>query len=124
MVLPPSDLGRAPAVRLSDLTLALVACKMRRRNGGHTCQLAAMTAAPLLETDCHWRPPTARELSTALKVQPQGGCRVSPLRRGHLASLVNRVQGQRGRSEVLRTWGVGVAVLRKEPAFVLNGGKK
>lgn len=108
-------------IRAQDLHLVLAAHKLRRWNGGASCQLAALTARPLLETDCHHRPPRARELADARRMPKQAY--LGPLQRGHMASLANRVQGLRGRAEVLRTWGVGIATLRREPAYILHGGR-
>lgn len=109
------------SILADDLVTVLAAHHLRRSTGGRTCQLAALTPAPLVETDCHRRPPSARELSTA---QAMPTVRVvAPLQRGHIASLANRVQGRRGRAEVLRTWRTGIATLRHENPYVLHGGR-
>ena len=116
---PPA--AQRHSILADDLVTVLAAHKLRRWNGGASCQLATLTARPLVDTDCHRRPPTTSELANAKRMPKR--TYLGPLQRGYIASLANRVQGLRGRAEVLRTWGVGIATLRREPAYVLNGGQ-
>ena len=110
-------------IRADDLPLVLAAAKMRRRTAGRTCQLCALTPAPVIRVDCaansQWiRPGLAAE---ARRVGI-GQSRVMPMQRGHIALVYERTNRQHGRREVQRTWGAGIRTLRAEPRHVLNGG--
>lgn len=101
----------AAAIRAADLELVLAAARLRRFNGGRTCQLCALTACPVITLECHDRArarPSYRETARRHGMSP---ARVTPMQR------------ERGRLEVLRTWGSGIRALQAEPAHVLNGGR-
>ena len=112
--------GSGQTIRASDLRFVLAAYRMRRSNGGRTCQLAVLTAGPVLHADCSHRNRQRRRedvlLYGSLKTQ------VTPLDRGHMADLVLRTRVFHGLAEVRKTWGVGIKALLAEPRYVLNGG--
>ena len=45
------------------------------------------------------------------------------VQRGDIGRLFDRVKCERGRAEVVKTWGVGIRALKAEPQYVLNGGE-
>lgn len=116
---PAAGSGTA-AVALSDVKLALLTARMRRNSGGQVCQIAAVTAGTTIAVDCS-TPGRLRMRADAMRM---GKSRVtaSPLDRGHIAYLIERVRWQHGLGEVRKTWGVGIKALRAEPRYVLNGG--
>ena len=123
---PAGDEGRTghtATIRAADLSVVLAAAKLRRYNAGRTCQLAALSASPLIEIDCarnsQWTRPGLRDEARRFGLKQ---CRNSPLQRGHIALVYERINRQHGRREVLRTWGAGIRSLRAEPQHVLNGG--
>lgn len=103
-----------------DLKLVAFTAKMRRRNRGATCALAATTATSFISVDCS----DARRLRMRDEAMRWGLSRanVTPLDRGHIADLYERVRTLHGLTEVRKTWGVGIKALQAEPRFVLNGG--
>lgn len=106
------------AVPLEDLRLVLFAHRLRRRTGPPIAPLAVMTPASLVEVDCsNGRTPSAGLRAAAMNLPHKS--RVTPLQRGWVCRLFNRVQAQ-GRAEVLKTWRTGVAALRREPQHVLH----
>jgi len=111
-------------IRAADLPLVLAAAKMRHRNGGRTCQLCALTPAPVIQVDCatnsYW---TRAGLAADARRFGLSPARVMPMLRGHIALVYERINRAHGRSEVLRTWGAGIRTLRAEPRHVLNGGE-
>jgi hypothetical protein len=112
----------AACIRVEDLRTCLFAAQARRLTQGQVCQLCTLTAGPVLEVDCHSRRPWPTDAHAA----QQFGLRApnaSPLARGHIAAVFERVRLLHGRAEVLRTWGQGVRALRAEPRHVLNGGR-
>jgi hypothetical protein len=102
------------------LQLALAACKLRAANSGATCALAATTAAPLWEVDCHYRRPQQGALRDAA-VSPAKPM-VKLLQRGHLAALIERTARRNGAQEVRRTWGEPMRHLMRENLHVLRAG--
>ena len=110
-------------IRADDLPLVLAAARMRRRNTGRTCQLCALTPAPVIQVDCtsssRWTRPGLRDDARRFGI---GQSRVMPMQRGHIALVYERINRDHGRREVLRTWGAGIRTLRAEPRHVLNGG--
>lgn len=111
-------------IRASDLPLVLAAAKLSRWTKGRTCQLAALSAGPVIEVDCRsssrWTRPGLIDAAKRFGISP---ARVTPMHRGHIALVYERVNRERGRAEVLRTWGTGIRALRAEPRYVLNGGE-
>jgi len=110
------------SIRAADLPLVIASMKLRRFNGGRTCQLCALSEAPTIEVNCRdSRGARQRAQAEALRwgISP---ARVSPMRRGDIGRLIERVQREHGRREVLRTWGSGIRALQQEPLHVLNGG--
>lgn len=108
------------AIAAADLRLVLAAAKLRRYTRGRTCQLCVLSAAPVLTTHCRDR---TRDL--VRRDAPRYGispAHVQPLSRGGIATLYERTNTERGRQEVLRTWGAGIRALRLEPRHVLAGG--
>jgi hypothetical protein len=101
-------------ISADHLAAVLAAHKLRRYSAGQTCQLCALTAAPLVSVDCH-------EGRKPLAVPHRA--LVSPMQRGRIHSLYTRTRLQHGLAEVRRTWGAGLRALLAEPAHVLNGGK-
>jgi hypothetical protein len=109
-------------IRARDLSLVLAAAKLRRYTNGRTCQLCALSEAPVITVDCHereWLRPHARADAQRFGISP---ARVLPMQRGHIGRLAERVQRMHGRREVLKTWGDGIRALLAEPQHVLNGG--
>jgi hypothetical protein len=102
------------------LQLALAACKLRAHNAGATCALAATTAAPLWEVDCHYRRPHLGALRDAALSPAMP--RVKLLQRGHLAALIERTARRSGVQEVRRTWGDPMARLMRDNLHVLRAG--
>lgn len=121
---PGAALAPTATIRASDLPLVLAAAKARRRNHGRTPQLAALSGCPVIEVDCrsssHWTRPG---LIRAAHKHGTSPARVTPMQRGHIALVYERVAALGGRREVLRTWGSGIRALRAEPRYVLNGGE-
>ena len=94
---PPSahtDQAQA-CIPFNQLLIAVVAARMRRQDRGRTCQLCVLSAAPLVDIDCHTRWSRASAEAEAR---------------------------HRGLAEVRRTWASGLRALRAEPHHVLNGG--
>ena len=108
-------------IRAADLSLLLCAARLRRFTNGRTCQLCALSPAPAIPVDCHERWSRAAGQAGAKRVGLSRMC-ASPMQRGLIARLYERVNREHGRKEVLRTWGAGIRTLRAEPAHVLNGG--
>lgn len=110
-------------IRAQDLHLLLAAARLRRFTHGRTCQLCALSAAPLIEVDCatssRWTRPGAIDDARRFGLNP---ARVTPMQRGHIAQVYERTNREHGRREVLRTWGAGIRALRAEPRHVFNGG--
>jgi hypothetical protein len=106
------------------LVTVLAAHKLRRYTQGRTCQLCVVTAAPLLQVDCHHgsRHTTAAKRAQALK-DGNWPPHITPLRRGHISSLYARTRLHHGLKEVRRTWGAGLRALLAEPKHALNGGQ-
>lgn len=108
-------------IRASDLPLVLA--KARRWNSGRTPQLCALSEGPVIQLDCatssRWTRPGLADDVRRYGVSP---ARVTPMQRGHIALAYERTNRERGRAEVLRTWGAGIRALRAEPRYVLNGG--
>lgn len=111
-------------IRASDLPLVLAAAKLRRWNKGRTPQLCALSEGPVIQLDCatssRWTRPG---LAGDVRRYGASPVRVSPMQRGHIALAFERTNRERGRAEVLRTWGKGIRTLRAEPRYVLNGGE-
>lgn len=112
--------GGGQTIKVSDLKFALASYRLRRYTGGQTCQLAVLTAGPVLQADCSHR----NRIYRREDVQRHGKFKsiVTPLDRGHMAEVVMRTRWQHGLAEVRKTWGVGIKALLAEPRFVLNGG--
>lgn len=103
--------------------LLLASAKLRAYTGGRTCLLAAMSPAPKLECDCaHGRRVTDSWRDLSMR-SGHSRVRITPISRGHISRLIDRVARERGRAEVIKTWGAGVKALRAEPRFTLHGGK-
>jgi hypothetical protein len=109
--------------RAKDLSQVLAAAKLRRLTHGRTCQLCALSPAPVIEVDCaansRWVRPDLAAQVARYGLSP---ARCTPMQRGHIALRYERVNREHGRREVLRTWGAGIRALRAEPRHVLNGG--
>lgn len=113
-------------IRAGDLGLVLASVKLNRYTKGGVCRLAAVTAAPMLTVDCaHGRNPQSASpgfYAEALRFAAAGktGPRVVPWSRGLVATLIERVARERGRRELLKTFGAGITALRREPRHVLR----
>lgn len=59
-------------------------------------------------------PSTGGDCRYARPWQAHGGPVVAPVSTGLIGLLADRTRHRRGRSEVLRTWGIGVRALLKE----------
>lgn len=109
-------------IRAQDLILVLAAAKLRRITHGRSCQLCALTPAPVIEVDCgrnsRWTRPGLADEARRYGLSP---ARCTPMQRGHIALRYERTAREHGRREVLRTWGAGIRSLRAEPRYVLNG---
>lgn len=112
--------GSGQTIKADALQLVLFAARLRRSNNGHTCALAALTAAPVLRADCS----SANRLRMREEAQRFGQYKaiVTPMERGHLAELVLKTRLNHGLAEVRKTWGAGLKTLLAEPRHVLNGG--
>lgn len=112
--------GSGQTIKASDLKFALASYRLRRYTGGETCQLAVLTAGPVLQADCSHR----NRMFRCEDVQRHGKFKsiVTPLDRGHIGGLIERTRWQHGLAEVRKTWGVGIKALLAEPRFVLKGG--
>lgn len=111
-------------IRIADLSLALMACKMRRANCGRTAQMCAMSEHPVVPVECSQHSGARRRNLIAARCQGLSNLRTQLMRRGWIAEVFRRTQLQHGRAEVLRTWGVGVRSLLAEPQHILNGGTR
>lgn len=111
-------------IRADDLKLVLGAAKLRRWNHGSTGQFCALSAGPVIEVDCatasRWTRPGLADDVRRYGLSP---ARFTPMQRGHIALAYERTNRERGRAEVLRTWGTGIRALRAEPRYVFNGGE-
>lgn len=113
--------GTGHHIPLDMVEAALVSARMRRQNGGRTCALAVMTAAPLLQPDCsHANRLRLREEAMRLPARP---AMCWPLERGHVAALIARTRLNHGLDEVRKTWGAGLRALLAENRHVLKGGQ-
>jgi hypothetical protein len=109
-------------ISLSDLRLVAQFAKLRKVNGGRTCQLAATTPAPMLQGEC--RPRRAPRVITPGE-QARMAMQtvfVGPMQRGRIGFLAERVQLWHGSREVRDTWGAPAKALLAEPRHVFNGG--
>lgn len=111
-------------IRARDLPLVLAAAKMRRYNGGHTCQMCALSETPTITLDCRSTLSKTDSYRAAVRRHGLSPARCLPMTRGLIADVYERVQRQHGRAEVLRTWGRGIKALKQEPLHILNGGAK
>ncbi len=113
-------------IRAADLALVLASFKLSRHTQGKAPTLAAMTAAPVIEVDCaHGRNPKIHSSgwyrdAVAHAAAGKTGSRVRPLNRGTLGMLIERVAREGGRRELLKTFGVGITELRREPRHTLR----
>lgn len=120
------SIGQPATIRADDLSLALYAYKLRRFTKGRVAQMAAMSAGPKILIDCQDVP---REDSRQRLAQDAirlglARARMTPLDRGHIGRVYQRVKLMAGRREVQRTWGAGIRTLMAEPLYVLNGGRE
>lgn len=104
-------------IRAEDLRTVLFAAKLRQRTGGRTTRLCVLSLHPTLPVDCT---STAAWRETAARFAPARSF-VSPMQRGHMARVFDRVALLRGRDEVRRTWSAGIRALRAEPRHTLTG---
>jgi hypothetical protein len=109
-------------IRAGDLPLVLASIKLRKYTGGRTCQLCALSEAPLISVDCHDSQRTRERAKAEALRYGRSRARVMPMQRGHIARLIERVQRTHGRRETLHTWAAGIRALLREPRCVLNGG--
>jgi hypothetical protein len=107
-------------VKLTDLRLVLYTAKLRKHTSGRTCLMAATTPAPILEVDCSSRN-RMRGREDAQRIG-LARCNTGPMRRGHVAELIERTRTLHGLPEVRKTWGAGLRALKAEPRHILNGG--
>lgn len=110
------------SIPLDQLQLALVTAKARKRNSGRTGQFCVLTAAPVVQVDCHTRWARATVMAEARYRAPREAL-MQPMMRGHINTLYQRVRREHGLAEVRRTWRTGIKALLAEPAYVLNGGE-
>lgn len=109
------------AIPLASVELALFSARMRRRNHGRTCLLAATAPLPILEVDCSRRTRNTsswREEAVRLGLS---NCTATPLHRGRIAEVIDRTRLFHGLLEVRKTWGVGIKALKSEELIVLRG---
>lgn len=108
-------------IRAEDLPFILGVANARRK-GYNLPQLCVLsTGGATISVDCadqRWVRPTY--IAEAKRYGPSP-IRVSPMQRGHIGRLFERVSRCGGRREVLRTWGAGIRALQAEPRYVLNG---
>lgn len=109
-------------IRAVDVSLVLHAHKLRRYTRGRTCQMCALSPAPMLDVDCNARWGRADLTAASIRMGLRK-CQVSPMQRGYISRVYERVKLRGGRAELLRTWGAGIRALRAEPRHVLNGGE-
>lgn len=109
-----------PTIRADDLALVLWSWKVRRHTRGLTAALAAMSAAPMIQVDCHCGSAPSADLLHLARRTHGRGVRIGPLSRGGIAQLYERTLRSRGRAEVQRTWGIGIRALREEPRHILR----
>lgn len=112
----------ATTIRAGDLPLILAAAKMRLWNKGRTCQLCALSEAPTITVECRYGLSAKQRYRDAARLHGISLARVSPMQRGNIDQLFERVHFTHGRKEMLRTWRAGVRALQAEPRHVLNGG--
>lgn len=114
----------AITIPLASVELAYAAARMRRANRGRTCQLAAVSRAPILTADCH--DPRMHMPAWLDECRRVGlsNCTCTTLNRGRIVSLIERTRLNHGLAEVRKTWGTGIRTLMAEPRFTLNGGAR
>lgn len=105
-------------IRAQDLSLVLGSVKLRNYTNGRTCRLCALSETPVIQLTCRDRD-RSREQAARFGQSP---ARCMPIQRGDIGRLYQRVNLERGRREVVKTWGVGIRTLQAEPQYVLDGG--
>lgn len=110
------------AIPLASVELALFSARMRRRNHGRTCLLAATTPLPILEVDCSRRTRNTSSWREEAMRLGLSKCTVTPLHRGHIGDVINRTRLNHGLAEVRKTWGTGLRALLAESKYVLKDG--
>lgn len=112
--------GVTATIRAQDLSLVLGSIKIRKYSRGETALLCALSESPVIQLSCRdWH----RSRAEAARYG-RSPLRVSPLQRGDIGDLIDRVARERGRREVVKTWGVGIRTLRNEDRYCLAGGSK
>lgn len=109
---------QSATIRVQDLSLVLASIRVRKYTEGRTCRLCALSEAPAIALTCRDHG-LDRSKAARYGVSP---VRCSPIQRGEISTLFERVAREHGRREVLKTWGVGIRVLQAEPKYVLDGG--
>lgn len=105
-------------IRAQDLSLVLGSVKLRNYTNGRTCRLCALSESPVIQLTCRDRRSSREDAAKWGTTQ----CRVSPIQRGDIGRLYERVNREHGRREVVKTWGVGIRALQAEPLYILDGG--
>jgi hypothetical protein len=110
------------AIRAEDLRLVLATIKASRYLDQPLARFAAVTPGSLLQADCSTqRYPDM--MDTARRIWQRGTrspVRFTPMQRGDIARLYERVAREHGRREVLKTWGLGIRSLQNEPRYSLR----
>ena len=111
------------SIRADDLKLVAAMCKYRRFRSGRSPQLCALTETPTIQVACREQLRYSADFFERAKKYGISPARVMPMQRGDIGRLFDRVKCERGRAEVVKTWGVGIRALKAEPQYVLNGGE-
>lgn len=104
-------------IRAEDLRTVLFAAKLRQRTNGRTTRLCVLDRYETLPVDCT---STAGWREMAARFAPARSF-ITPMQRGHVSRLFDRVALLQGRDEVRRTWRTGIRALRAEPRHSLTG---
>lgn len=111
-------------IRAEDLRLVLATIKAARHTITPLAWFAVITPGSLLEVDCfsaqRW-PETTAAARRIWQAGTRSPVRFTPMQRGHIARLYERVAREHGRGEVLKTWGAGIRALQAEPRYTLKG---
>lgn len=109
-------------IRAQDLSLVLCSIKLRAYSKGRTARLCALSETLTVQVHCRDQLRYGADFAARAKRVGQSPMRVSPLQRGDIGNLYERVKCEHGRREVMKTWGVGIRALLAEPLYVLDGG--
>lgn len=109
-------------IRLQDVQLVAATIKARRSINADLAWFCALSEHPSISVDCGSNRRIHADLLAAAKRHGQSRCRMLPMQRGHIASLIERTRWLHGMDEVRKTWRTGIRALLAENKYILDGG--